>query len=235
MAIRHEQGIVLRTYPFGDSHKVVVLATPDRGKVRCVAKGVRKTSSRFGGRLEPFTVIRVVLYEGRELDTITQVDVLEAFPRLREDLDGVAIAGVMAEVIDQVMYQDEPSHDLFTLFRKALGAVDRGMRGPDLLSLFFLRVADNLGLAPALESCAGCNSLHDLRFSIPAGGAVCPACAPAGAPPLPPGVLEHLVGVREDPAGTRSSDFSEPGLALMQRFLEAHLDRRLRSMAAADA
>lgn len=235
MAIRHEQGIVLRTYPFGDSHKVVVLATPDRGKVRCVAKGVRKTSSRFGGRLEPFAVIRVVLYEGRDLDTITQVDVLEAFPRLRQDLDGIAIAGVMAEVIDQVMYQDEPSHTLFTLFRKALGAVDRGMRGPDLLSLFFLRVADNLGLSPALENCAGCNSIHDLRFSIQAGGAVCSECAPPGAPSIPPGVLEHLVAVREDPVGTGVSVFSEPGLTLMQRFLEAHLDRRLRSMATADA
>ncbi len=235
MAIRQEQGIVLRTYPFGDSHKVVILATPDRGKVRCVAKGVRKTNSRFGGRLEPFTVVNAVLYEGRELDTITQVDVLEAFPRLREDLDAIAIAGVMAEVIDQVLFEDEPSHGLFTLLRRALGAVERGMRGPDVLSLFFLRVSDHLGLTPALDSCAGCGSVSDLRFSIPAGGAVCPSCAPAGALGLTPGLLQHLVAVRDDPATTERSDLSEAALTLMRRFLEAHLDRRLRSMASADA
>lgn len=235
MAIRHGQGIVLRTYSFGDSHKIVVLVTPDRGKVRCVAKGVRKTTSRFGGRLEPFTVVQVVLYEGRELDTITQVDVVEAHPRLRQDLDAIAIAGVMAEIIDQVVFEGEPSQGLYTLFRRALAAVDQGMRGPDLLSLFFLRVADHLGLAPALESCGGCGSHDDLRFSIPAGGAVCPACAPAGAIDIPTRVLTHLVAVRTDPAGTDPSSESDAGLALMRRFLEAHLDRRLRSMAPADA
>ena len=235
MAIRREQGIVLRTYPFGDSHKVVILATPDRGKVRCVAKGVRKTTSRFGGRLEPFTLIQAVLYEGRELDTITQVDVVEAFPRLREDLDAIAIAGVMAEVMDQVLFEDEPSHGLFTLFRRALGAVDRGMRGPDRLSLFFLRIADHLGFNPALDRCAGCDAVGDLKFSIPAGGAVCTNCAPAGALGLTPGLLDHLMSVRDDSANTPLGPHSEAALTLMRRFIEAHLDRRLKSMAGADA
>lgn len=232
MALRNDLGIVLRTHPFGDSHKVVVLATPTRGKVRCVAKGVRKTKSRFGGRLEPFTVIDAVLYEGRELDTITQVEVVDAFPRLREDLDAITLAGVMTELVDQVLFEDEPSPDLFHLLRRALAALERGHRGPDLLALFFLRVADHLGLAPALDACASCGTTDDLRFSIDSGGAICSGCGPASAERLPEGVLGHLVAVRDDAGRTEPSEWSEPGLRLMQRFLESHLERRLRSMAA---
>ena len=73
MAIRHDQGIVLRSYPFGEADRVVVLLSPNRGKLRTVAKGVRKTKSRFGGRLEPFTHVDLVLYEGRNLDELEKV------------------------------------------------------------------------------------------------------------------------------------------------------------------
>ena len=97
MAIRSEQGIVLRSYPFGEADRVVVLLSPNRGKMRTVAKGVRKTKSRFGGRLEPFTHIDVVVYEGRALDTITQVSVIDPFAHLRLDLERVMAAGTMVE------------------------------------------------------------------------------------------------------------------------------------------
>ncbi|NIR39720.1 MAG: DNA repair protein RecO, partial [Actinobacteria bacterium] len=85
------KGIVLRSYPFGEADRVVVLLSPNHGKLRTVAKGVRKTKSRFGGRLEPFTHVDLVLYEGRNLDTITQAEVIEAFPTLRGDLDRVLV------------------------------------------------------------------------------------------------------------------------------------------------
>ncbi|NND83806.1 MAG: DNA repair protein RecO, partial [Acidimicrobiia bacterium] len=173
-----------------------------------------------------------VLYEGRELDTITQVEVVDAFPRLREDLDAITLAGVMTELVDQVLFEDEPSPDLFHLLRRALAALERGHRGPDLLALFFLRVADHLGLAPALDACASCGTTDDLRFSIDSGGAICSGCGPASAERLPEGVLGHLVAVRDDAGRTEPSEWSEPGLRLMQRFLESHLERRLRSMAA---
>ena len=80
MGLRNDQGIVLRSYPFGEADRVVVILSPNNGKLRTVAKGIRKTKSRFGGRLEPFTHVDLVLYEGRNLDTITQVSVIEAFP-----------------------------------------------------------------------------------------------------------------------------------------------------------
>src|SRR4030066_2301564 len=91
--LRNDQGIVLRGFPFGEADRVVVLLSPNSGKVRAVAKGVRKTKSRFGGRLEPFTHVDLVLYEGRTLGTITQVSAIDVFPHLRNDLDPGLAAG----------------------------------------------------------------------------------------------------------------------------------------------
>ena len=108
-----DQAIVLRSYPFGDADRVVVLISPNNGKIRTVAKGVRKTKSRFGGRLEPFTHVDLVLYEGRNLDTITQVAIVEPFAKLRHDLNSVVAAGLMVEAIDAVAQEDETSIRLF--------------------------------------------------------------------------------------------------------------------------
>ncbi len=111
MGLRHDQGIVLRSFPFGEADRVVVMLSPNRGKVRAVAHGVRKTKSRFGGRLEPFTHVDLVLYEGRGLDTVTQVSVIEAFPRLRGDLDlGLALS--LAKLL-------KPSSDQLFVYRAA--------------------------------------------------------------------------------------------------------------------
>ena len=106
MALRNDQGIVLRGYPFGEADRVVVVLSPNHGKVRTVAKGVRKTKSRFGGRLEPFNHVDLVLYEGRNLDTITQVEVIESFPRLRSDLGAVTAASTMVEAADFIHLMD---------------------------------------------------------------------------------------------------------------------------------
>src|SRR5690606_10306733 len=102
MGIRNDQGIVLRGYPFGEADRIVVLLSPNHGKLRTVAKGVGRTKSRSGGRLEPFTHVDLVLYEGRNLDTITQVSINEGFPSLRSDLSRVVAAGIMVEAADAV-------------------------------------------------------------------------------------------------------------------------------------
>ena len=102
-----DQGIVLRGYPFGEADRIVVLVSPNQGKVRAVAKGVRRTKSRFGGRLEPLTHVDLLLYQGRNLATVTQVSVIEPFPRLRLDLDAVMTAGAMAEAVGKVVVEGE--------------------------------------------------------------------------------------------------------------------------------
>ncbi len=228
MALRTDQGIVLRSYPFGESHKVVVLVSAANGKLRTVAKGVRKTKSRFGGRLEPFTHVELVLYEGRELDTITQVEVIDAHARLRTDIEAVGTASTMAEVVDHVVHPEEPSAAVFLAFRRGLAALDAGERGPDVLTRFLLGVLDAIGLAPALDRCASCGRAPDGRFSFPAGGAVCGDCAPAGAVRLRAGVLEHLAAVRD--GGDADPATADDALGVLRRFVEYHLERRLGSV-----
>jgi DNA repair protein RecO (recombination protein O) len=234
MALRHDQGIVLRGFPFGEADRVVVLLSPNHGKLRTVAKGVRKTKSRFGGRLEPLTHVDVVLYEGRNLDTITQVSVIESFPALRRDLDRVASAGAMASVADLVAQEGEPSHRLFLLLQRALRVLEAGATGPAVLAAYYLKLADVLGLTPALRSCAGCGSdVADPRFSFAGGGVVCDRCAPAGAVRLRAGMTEYLAGLFEGEIGTApdGDDIAAEAQGLARRFLEFHLERRIGGLA----
>ncbi len=235
MAIRHDQGIVLRSYPFGEADRVVVMLSPNKGKIRTVAKGVRKTKSRFGGRLEPFTHVDLVLYEGRNLDTITQVSVIEPFPKLRTDLDAVIAAGTMVEAADAVAQEEESSMRLFLLLHKGLRSLEAGQRSPDLITSFLLKLADVVGVAPALVDCASCGRVDDLhRFSFAGGGVICDRCRGEGAVRLRSGITEYL-------AALSTADFMElPGtsdvlageaMGIARRFVEYHLDRKLVSLA----
>lgn len=234
MGLANQEGIVLRSYPFGEADRVVVLISPSHGKLRTVAKGVRRTKSRFGGRLEPFTHLSLVLYEGRNLDTITQVSVLDAFPGLRSDLDRVLAAGRMVEAIDAVAQEQEASNRLFLLLLRGLRAVEAGPAHPDLVTAFLLKLARAIGLAPALTACALCGSTEDLdRFGLSAGGVVCTRCDSTSTVRLQPGLTNYLVGLAAaeltelpDFDSTRSGGAS----GLTRRFFEHHLERRLVSL-----
>ena len=235
MALRHDQGIVLRSYPFGDADRVVVLLSPNHGKIRTVAKGVRKTKSRFGGRLEPFTHVDLVLYEGRNLDTITQAAVLDPFPRLRGDLDAVVAAGTMVEAADAVAQEGEASIRLFLLLQRGLKALERGQRTTDLITSYLLKLAEIVGVAPSLSQCASCGRLEDLhRFSFGGGGSVCDRCRVDGTVRLRDGLTDYLARL----AGSDFSDMppvddalSGEAMGIARRFVEYHLDRKLSSLA----
>lgn len=234
MALRHDEGIVLRSYPFGEADRVVVLLSPRRGKLRTVAKGVRKTTSRFGGRLEPFTHVELVVYEGRNLDVITQVEVVEAFPRLRRDLDRVVVASTMVEAADAVVQEHEPSTALFGVVRKGLQVLDRtGPLHPDLIAAFLLQLARVAGMAPSLDRCVDCRRPASDRFSFVAGGVVCGSCRTEGAVRLREGLTDYLARL----AYTDLDDLPPPvsgiageAIGVARRFAEHHFDRRLASL-----
>ncbi len=238
MALRNDQGIVLRSYPFGEADRVVVLLSPNNGKLRTVAKGVRKTKSRFGGRLEPFSHVELVLYEGRNLDTITSVAMIEPFHNLRSDLDRVVTAGTMVEVADIVAQENEAAMRLFLLLQRGLRALDAAPAHPDLATAFLLKAADIVGVAPALDSCAGCGRREGLtRFSFAAGGALCERCRTSGAYALRPGLTGYLAGlatadVQQLPVP--DPQFTNEAIGVARRFLEYHLERRLVSLAVLD-
>jgi DNA repair protein RecO (recombination protein O) len=237
MAIRHDQGIVLRTYSFGEADKVVIILSPNYGKLRTVAKGVRKTKSRFGGRLEPFTHIDLVLYEGRNLDTVTQVSVIEAYPSLRMDYEAVLAAGTMVEVTDAIAQENESSTGLFLLLQRGLEALESGANSLDLLSLFLLKAAGVLGVSPSLEFCAGCGRApskeEKFRFAFGSGGLVCHSCEPSGAYRLREGVVQHLASLAEADLKTvpaLESGLEADALGTSKRYLEFHLEKRLTSL-----
>lgn len=238
VAIRHDQGIVLRSYPFGEADRVVVLLSPTRGKIRTVAKGIRKTKSRFGGRLEPFTHVDLVLYEGRNLDTITQVSVIEHFPNMRLDLDAVVAAGTMVEAADAVAQEDQSALRLFLLLQRGLRALEAGKKGSDLITSFLLKLADVVGVAPALSNCASCGRHEHLdRFSFSGGGVLCDRCGSEGSVRLRPGLTEHLAALAAaDFSALPESNLNIAGEAMgvARRFVEFHLDRKLASLAVMD-
>lgn len=235
MALLHDQGIVLRSYPFGEADRVVVLLSPNRGKLRTVAKGVRKTKSKFGGRLEPFTHVDLVLYEGRNLDTITQASIIEGFPNLRFDLDRVIAAGTMVEVADLSAQENEPSLRMFLLLKRGLSALDAGPAHPDLVTSYLLKAADVVGVAPAFDSCAGCGRQDQLtRFSFAEGGTLCETCRSPGAYALRAGLTDYLALVAEadlDELPEADPSLSGEAMGVTRRFLEYHLERKLESLA----
>ncbi len=174
------EGIVLRSLRYGEADRILHLYTPDRGRVSVIAKGVRKTRSRFGGRLEPFFRLELVLYEGRsDLLTVTSVETLAAHPRLREDaraLDGAARA---CEAVARVFDDGDPHAGVYHLLANELALLDgdpaRAGRANALA--FRLKLLLAAGFAPHLASCASCGEQeHLVGFSGAAGGVVCTAC-----------------------------------------------------------
>ena len=238
MGLRHDQGIVLRSYPFGEADRVVVLLSPNHGKLRTVAKGVRKTKSRFGGRLEPFSHVDLVLYEGRNLDTITQVALVEPFHKLRADLDRVVSAGTMVEVADAVAQEGEPALRLFLLLHRGLKALDVDDPHPDVVTAFLLKAAGVVGVAPSLDACAACGREENLlRFSFADGGVQCEACRTQGSYALKAGLTDYMADMAfadlaELPPFNPA--MSRDAMGVARRFLEYHLERRLESLAVLD-
>ncbi len=237
MSLYREQGVVLRTYRLGEADRIVVLMSQGEGKVRAVAKGVRKTRSRFGGRLELFTHVDLSLYRGRELDIITQAEVVSPFRALREDYDRVVAGAAMLEAVDQVAQEREGAVRVFLLLVRALRALDAGPRDPAvLLDAFLLRLMALEGYRPVLGECASCGRAAGLRaFSTVRGGALCSACRNGTESLLDPGtvpLLAHLLGAdmeRLDAGGGGAPVPRREAANLVKSYVEYHLDRRLRS------
>lgn len=232
MALYKEQGIVLRTMRLGEADRIVTFMTQGSGKIRAVAKGVRKTRSKFGARLEPFTHVDLVLYEGRELDIVTQAQILAPFSEIRAEYARFAAGEVVLEATDRVTQDREKSVRTFMLL---LGAL-RSLSVPDedpvtVADSFLLRLAALAGFRPALTACAVCNrpGPHE-RFSISQGGLVCERCRAGAAVSVGEETIPYLDGLlnadweRNAPETTRRE-----GSGLIRAYVEYHFDKPLRS------
>jgi DNA repair protein RecO (recombination protein O) len=235
MSLYRDLGVVLRTYKLGEADRIVVLLTSGHGKVRAVAKGVRRTKSRFGGRLEPLSHVHLLMYEGRELDIVTQAEVVEPWRPLHEDLARLAGGMAMAEAAEQVAQERAESGPLYRMLVGALRTlVDRP--GPLVVAGFYWKLLCLDGATPVLSECASCGSGPPstplVAFDIAEGGALCRDCRrglPLSAPALE--LLRMVVGRQlaralEIPASPVTAEVAH----LATASLEYHLERRLRSL-----
>jgi DNA repair protein RecO (recombination protein O) len=233
MGLYREQGIVLRTYKLGETDRILSVLTQGRGKVRAVAKGVRRPGSRFGGRLEPFSHVDLQLYEGRNLDIVTQAELLTSFAAVRADYVLSACGSAMVEAADRVVQEDERALRPFLLLLEGLRTLALGPATPaSVLDGYLFRLASLAGYHPYLDACAGCGrpGRHPV-FAIAAGGTVCPDCAPPDAHPLDAEVLDllhrfagDLRALGDGPAPSRARRAAG---AVVASFLTYHLGRPL--------
>lgn len=234
MALYREQGVVLRTYKLGETDRIVNILTAGRGKVRAVAKGVRKPGSRFGGRLEPFSHVDLQLYEGRNLDIVTQVELIDGFARVREDFVLSACGSSMVEATDVIAQEGERANRLYVLLLDGLRQLAGTPAWPaTVLDAFLLRLASVAGYHPQLDACAGCGTPGDHQvFHLAAGGVVCRMCAPGGTRPLDPQTMVLLRSLATADWGADSGVDQRARRAvsaLINSFLSYHLGRSLKA------
>ena len=228
---------MLRTYKLGEADRIVVVLTKARGKVRAVAKGVRKTKSKFGSRLEPMSHCALQFYEGRELDLVTQAESIDNFRAVREDLDRIGRGVSMLEVADQLAQEGEVNPQLYRMLLGALRTLETSA-SPLVTPAFYWKVLALEGYRPEVESCVQCGADDTplVAFDLESGGLLCRVCR-RGTP-----VSAEAVVMMRQILGGSLNDALAAGEApeaasvvhevdqLATRAVEHHLERRLRSV-----
>ena len=233
MTLYRDHGVVLRTIRLGEADRIVSIVTEGHGKVRAVVKGVRKTKSRFGSRLEPMSHVSLLLYQGRsDLDIVTQAETVDHFRAVREDLDRLGRATTLLEAVDQVAQEREPNTRLYQMLVGALRAL-AARDSPLLVPAFFWKLLALEGSQPVVDQCVNCGATDDLvAFDLGQGGVLCRSCR-QGLPVSPEALalVQRILGgdlarVLEEPDGPAVHEVS----ALASHAMEYHLERRLRSL-----
>ena len=241
-----DEAVVLRTQKLGEADRIVTLLTRRHGRVRAVAKGVRRTGSRFGARVEPFMQVDLQLHSvsnptGRELDVVTQAETIEPYgERIASDYRRYTAGTAVLETAERLTAEErEPSLRLYLLVTGALRALADDAHTPTLvLDAFILRAMAIAGYQPALDACARCGDPGPHRFfAVAMGGVVCAEHRPAGAATISPEATALLHALLEgdwavaDAAGARAQ---REGSGLVAAYLQWHLERGLRSLRLVD-
>ncbi|MGH3655714.1 MAG: DNA repair protein RecO [Micromonosporaceae bacterium] len=231
-----DDAVVLRVQKLGEADRIVTLLTRRHGRVRAVAKGVRKTTSRFGARLEPFGHVDLQLAEGRSLHIVSQAEGISLHGAISTDYPRYTAASAIAETAERLTPEErEPSLRLFLLTLGALRALAADDHPSGLvLDAYLLRAMGLAGWAPALTECAVCGEPGPHRgFSVPAGGCVCQRCRPPGAANPAPATLLLMAALAG--GDWAAAEASEPAVrreanGLVAAHLQWHLERELRSL-----
>jgi DNA repair protein RecO (recombination protein O) len=237
------RAVVLGSRPLGEADRIVRLFTRELGRVDAVVKGVRKTTSRWGGRLEPFNVSDLLLHPGRSLYTVTQAQLVDVYVHLRMDREGLAAAAVVCEAAAGLTPEHEPEERVFALLRNTLRELDRGFDGraveAPLVLGALLKLLHEAGYQPVLDACAACGTDgRALGFSAARGGLVCADCVGEGVPVTPEAtalmrraLAAPLAELREHPASAQAGE----ALRNVHQLYAYHTGSRLRALRIAGA
>lgn len=241
MPLYRDEAIVLRTQKLGEADRIVTLLSRGRGRIRCVARGVRKTTSRIGARLEPFSHVDVQIYEGKSLDTVSQVEALASYGAvLAGDYRRWTAGTAMLETAERLTPEErEPAVQQYALLVLGLRSLTANEHdGGLILDSYLLRSLAVAGWSPSFAGCARCSSPGPHRaFSVQSGGMVCAECRPPGAAaPAPETValLGALLSGDWPVADSSDQRHRREASGLVAAFLQWHLERELRSLPLVD-
>ncbi|MBC7253475.1 MAG: DNA repair protein RecO [Actinobacteria bacterium] len=206
MGTLKDEAIVLHAHDLGEADRIVSLITAGHGLRRAVVKGVKRTASRFGARLEPFTHLKVMLHEGRNLDTVTQADTIRSHALLRVDYEKFLCGEAMLEMAERSLREHQVVPRFFDLLRVSLGVLEAGAGDCGLLlAAFQLKACAIMGYRPHLDRCLHCGreaTAGHWRLDLAEGGIACAGCAGDS---------------------SRALSLSAPGLVLMRRLLGSEM------------
>ncbi len=235
-----DDGIVLRTQKLGEADRIITILCRTTGRVRAVAKGVRRTKSRFGARLEPFTHVDLMLHPGRSLDVITQAEVIRSYGEpLAGDYPRYTAGVAMLETAERFTpMEKEPALRQLLLLIGGLRSLSEVEHDPRLvLDAFLLRSLAVAGYAPALGQCARCGASGDKArlpaFAVAAGGMVCASCRPPGAAAPAAGTVGLMLALLQgdwDRADHSERRHRVECSGLVAAYLQWHLEHSIRSL-----
>lgn len=231
-----DTGVVLRTYKLRESDRIVVFHTAEHGKVRAVAKGVRKTKSKFGARMEPMSHVRLLLYRGRELDIVSQAEAVESLSPMLSSLNHTSQGLAAIEAVDQLSLEREPNPQLYRMLVGVLRTI-ASTPSPLNVAAFYWKLLANEGLRPELDRCVRCGEREPdaqfVAFDLNEGGVLCRSCRSGQA--ISPGALailrEILGGQLVQALARDESPITHEVSSLATRALEFHIERRLKAVA----
>lgn len=237
-----DTAVVVRTYKLGEADRIVVLLTEENGKVRAVAKGVRKTMSKFGARLEPMSHVRLLLYRSRNnsgaaLDIVSQAESVEPLGPMLASLDRASQGMAVLEAADQLALEREPNPQLYHMVVGALRTIVQ-QPAPLVVPAFYWKLLAAEGLRPQLDACVRCGEGEGdatalVAFDLQEGGVLCRSCrsgGPISAPALD--LMRAILGGRlHEALATPESPATHEVGVLATKALEHHIERRLRAVA----
>ncbi|NTW27987.1 MAG: DNA repair protein RecO [Coriobacteriia bacterium] len=233
--------LVLRKTKLGETDSILTLLSSDGRQVRAVAKGLRRPGGRFGARLEPYAVVDLLVHSGKSLDIITEASTSSSHAGLREDLDRSSAAAVVADLIDKISVEGQSEQRLFGLAVATLDVLESAPLEalPSVIVAFLAKAMAMHGYRPELATCARCgaDAAAGVRFSVVAGGALCPQCGEGDGGALPFGPegrawLERLLGAKmiEIPELGMPQAAVADCFDLLRAFAAFHVAARLRAL-----